>query len=71
MKPERSSRNALPFGTVLNGVYTVEAELGHGGVGIVYRAKHRELGPGRHQGIPPYGTGSARGAIRTPCEYGF
>ena len=45
MKAERSSRNALPFGTVLNGVYTVEAELGHGGVGIVYRAKHRELGP--------------------------
>ena len=45
MKTERSSRNALPFGTVLNGVYTVEAELGHGGVGIVYRAKHRELGP--------------------------
>ena len=45
MNTERSSRNALPFGTVLNGVYTVEAELGHGGVGIVYRAKHRELGP--------------------------
>ena len=45
METERSSRNALPFGTVLNGVYTVEAELGHGGVGIVYRAKHRELGP--------------------------
>ena len=45
MKTERSSRNALPFGTVLNGVYTVEAELGHGGVGIVYRARHRELGP--------------------------
>ena len=35
----------MPFGTVLNGVYTVEAELGHGGVGIVYRARHRELGP--------------------------
>ena len=30
---------------MLNGVYTVEAELGHGGVGIVYLAKHRELGP--------------------------
>ena len=45
MTTERSSRNALPFGTVLNGIYTVETELGHGGVGIVYRAKHRELGP--------------------------
>ncbi len=45
MNAEHSSRNALPGGTVLNGVYVVEAELGHGGVGIVYLAHHRELGP--------------------------
>ena len=39
------SRNALPIGSVLHGVYTVEGELGHGGVGVVYRARHQELGP--------------------------
>ncbi len=32
---EGASRNGLPSGAILNGVYTVEEELGHGGVGIV------------------------------------
>lgn len=38
-------RNGLPVGTMLNGVYRVEGEVGHGGFGIVYRAEHRVLGP--------------------------
>ena len=36
-------RDALPRGTVLRD-YTIEAVLGHGGFGIVYRARHNELG---------------------------
>ena len=44
MQTEGHSRNALPPGTVLNGAYRVEAEVGQGGFGIVYRAQHTELG---------------------------
>ncbi len=36
-------RDALPRGTVLRD-YTIERVLGHGGFGIVYRARHNELG---------------------------
>ena len=43
MQTEGQSRHALLPGTVLNGVYRVEAELGQGGFGIVYRAHHTEL----------------------------
>ena len=34
--------DALPAGTELHG-YVIEAVLGHGGFGIVYQARHREL----------------------------
>ena len=44
MQAEGQSRNALPPGTVLNGAYRVQAQLGQGGFGIVYRARHHELG---------------------------
>ena len=36
-------RDALPAGTVLRG-YVIEAVLGYGGYGVVYRARHEELG---------------------------
>ena len=36
-------RGALPAGTVLRG-YVIEAVLGYGGYGVVYRARHEELG---------------------------
>ena len=38
-----SRRDALPEGTVLRD-YTLEEMLGHGGFGIVYRARHNHLG---------------------------
>ena len=44
MQMEGATRNALPGGTILNEVYTIESELGHGGFGIVYRARHQVLG---------------------------
>ena len=40
---EQERRDALPLGAAL-GAYTVEDVLGHGGFGIVYRARHNELG---------------------------
>ena len=39
-EPER--RDALPVGTVLRD-FTIQAVLGHGGFGVVYRARHNEL----------------------------
>ena len=38
--PER--RDALPVGTVLR-EFTIQAVIGHGGFGIVYRAQHNLL----------------------------
>ena len=40
---EQERLDALPRGAAL-GAYTVEDVLGHGGFGIVYRARHNELG---------------------------
>ena len=45
MGGEGGSRVALPAGSLLlNGMYEVQAQLGHGGFGIVYKALHRDLG---------------------------
>ena len=37
------SRAALPKGTVLDGTYRIQKQVGHGGYGIVYRARHEEI----------------------------
>ena len=39
---DHGRRDALPVGTVLR-EFTIQAVLGHGGFGIVYRAGHKEL----------------------------
>ena len=39
---DHGRRDALPVGTVLR-EFTIQAVLGHGGFGIVYRAGHNEL----------------------------
>ncbi len=45
MGGEDPTRVALPAGSLLlNSVYEVQAQLGHGGFGIVYKALHRDLG---------------------------
>lgn len=40
---ERAGEGALPKGTVLGGTYEIEGEIGSGGGGVVYRARHLRL----------------------------
>ncbi len=40
---ERAGEGALPRGTVLGGTYEIEGEIGSGGGGVVYRARHLRL----------------------------
>ena len=42
-QPESQSRTALLPGTVLDATYVIEEEVGHGGYGIVYKARHLEI----------------------------
>ena len=39
---DHERRDALPVGAVLR-EFTIQAVIGHGGFGIVYRAEHNEL----------------------------
>ena len=39
---DHERRGALPVGTVVRD-FTIQAVIGHGGFGIVYRAEHNEL----------------------------
>jgi serine/threonine protein kinase len=41
------ARNSLPAGTVISGKYRVVKEIGHGGMGIVYRVQHLVFGQDR------------------------
>ena len=41
-RTDHERRDALPVGTVLRD-FTIQAVIGHGGFGIVYRAGHNEL----------------------------